>query len=240
MADFVAVLKNAIDGLGDDSPAMRARVYQRARATLAARLATVGPTPVAVAERQTRVLEDAIAEVESSYSDQADSDPIADLADVFAHPHQSREAAPVYTETTEDPYPTLQTEDNAEAPQESTDGPQESTALMNVASAGRTSVSQDLLPLAAPVDAQQPHEPITIEGPDFQIQADATASFGDKAFEMPASNEAAAESGEMHLSVLVLESAYQLGWSSSSVCGLCHRWALCIDQTHCWNRTSSS
>ena len=111
---------------------------------------------------------------------------------------------------------------------------------MNATSVGRTSVSQDLLPLAPPVDAQQRHEPITIEGPDFQIQADATASFGDKAFEMPASNEESVESGEMHLSVLVLESAYQLGWSSSSVCGLCHRWALCIDQTHCWNRTSPS
>jgi len=38
---------------------------------------------------------------------------------------------------------------------------------------------------------------------------------------------------------LALESAYQLGWTSSSVCGLCNRWALCIDQTHCWNRTQS-
>jgi hypothetical protein len=233
MADFVAVLKNAIDGLGDDSPAMREKVYQRARATLAARLASVGPPPAAVAERQRRVLEDAIAEVENSYADQVDGDPIADLANVFAQPHQSREATPAYKETTERPGLTLQTEVSAEAPQES-------PALMNATSAGRTTMSQDLLPPTLPADAQQPHEPITIEGPDFQIQADVTASLGAKAFEMPASKEEAVESGEMHLSVLVLESAYQLGWSSSSVCGLCHRWALCIDQTHCWNRTSPS
>ena len=230
MADFVAVLKNAIDGLGDDSPAMREKVYQRARATLAARLATVGPTPVAVAERQTRVLEDAIAEVERSYPDQVDDDPFADLANVFPQTHQSRQATPVHTDATERLGLTRETEDNPEETQDT-------TALINVTSVGRTSASQDISLLDPSAGAQQPHESI---GPDFQVQADATASFGDKAFEMPASNEAAAESGEMHLSVLVLESAYQLGWSSSSACGLCHRWALCIDQTHCWNRTSSS
>jgi len=229
MADFVAVLKNAIDGLGDDSRAMREKVYQRARATLAARLATVGPTPVAVAERQTRVLEDAIAEVESSYFDQVDDDPIADLAYVFPDPHQSREATPVYAETTERRDLARETEDNPEAAEDT-------TALINVTPVGRTSASQDISLLDPPAGAQQPHEPI---GGDFQIKSDATASFGDKTFEMPASKEEAAESGEMRLSMLALESAYQLGWTSSSVCGLCHRWALCIDQTHCWNRTQS-
>ena len=189
----------------------------------------MGPTPVAVAERQTRVLEDAIAEVESSYFDQVDDDPIADLANVFSDPHQSREATPVYAETTERRGLARETEGNPEAAEDT-------TALINVTSVGRTSASQDISLLDPPAGAQQPHEPI---GGDFQIKSDATASFGDKAFEMPAGKEEAAESGEMRLSMLALESAYQLGWTSSSVCGLCHRWALCIDQTHCWNRTQS-
>ena len=69
MADFVAVLKKTIDGLGENTPAMREKVYQKARSTVAAKLAAITPPPpAAVAERQKRALEDAIAAVESSYA----------------------------------------------------------------------------------------------------------------------------------------------------------------------------
>ena len=86
MADFVAVLKKTIDALGDNTPAMREKVYQKARSTVAAKLAAINPPPpAAVAERQKRVLEEAIAEVESSYSNSAD-DPFAELENVFADP----------------------------------------------------------------------------------------------------------------------------------------------------------
>ena len=86
MADFVAVLKKTIDGLGDNTPAMREKVYQKARSTVAAKLAAINPPPpAAVAERQKRVLDEAIAEVESSYADGAD-DPFAELENVFADP----------------------------------------------------------------------------------------------------------------------------------------------------------
>ena len=56
MADFVAVLRKTIDGLGDKpTPEMRARVYDKARATIAAKLAAISPPPpAAVAERQKR------------------------------------------------------------------------------------------------------------------------------------------------------------------------------------------
>ena len=116
MANFVAVLKNAIDGLGDYRPATREKVYQRARATLAARLAVVGPPPLAVVERQKRVLEDAIAEVERSYFDEIDDDPIVELANIFDHSRQpatretaALEAAPI----TERADPMLPVEDQA-------------------------------------------------------------------------------------------------------------------------------
>ena len=68
MADFVAVLKKTLDGMGDTTPAMRARVYDKARSTIAAKLAALNPQPpAAVAERQTRSLEDAIAIVEAEF-----------------------------------------------------------------------------------------------------------------------------------------------------------------------------
>ena len=48
MADFVAVLRKTLDGLGETTPEVRARVYDKARSTIAAKLAASG---VAAAER---------------------------------------------------------------------------------------------------------------------------------------------------------------------------------------------
>lgn len=68
MADFVAVLRKTIDGLGDTSPQMRARVYDKARATISAKLAAITPPPApAVVERQKAALEQAISSLESEY-----------------------------------------------------------------------------------------------------------------------------------------------------------------------------
>jgi len=69
MADFVAVLKKTLDGLGETSPQMREKVYVKARATIAAKLASLNPAPpAAVAERQKRALEDAILAVENEFA----------------------------------------------------------------------------------------------------------------------------------------------------------------------------
>lgn len=86
MADFVAVLKKTLDGMGETTPAMRARVYDKARSTIAAKLAAINPPPpAAVAERQKRVLEDAIASVEADYAaTPVIDDPLAELESVFS------------------------------------------------------------------------------------------------------------------------------------------------------------
>ena len=77
MADFVAVLKKTLDGLAEATPQMRERVYDKARATIAAKLAAMDPPPPAtVVERQKRSLEDAIATVEQGYAAPASSDPL--------------------------------------------------------------------------------------------------------------------------------------------------------------------
>ncbi|MDR6631338.1 hypothetical protein J2X72_000109 [Phyllobacterium sp. 1468] len=67
MADFVAVLRKTIDGLADPTPALRQRVYAKARATIEQKLATLN-APEAVSTRQIKALEDAIAEVESDFA----------------------------------------------------------------------------------------------------------------------------------------------------------------------------
>lgn len=90
MADFVAVLKKTIDGMGETTPEMRARVYDKARSTIAAKLAAIAPPPPpAVAERQKKALEEAIATVEQGYAKPARSaataiDPLAELENIFS------------------------------------------------------------------------------------------------------------------------------------------------------------
>ena len=87
MADFVAVLKKTLDGLGETTPQIREKVYGKARATIDAKLASLNPPPpAAVAERQKRSLEEAIATVEDEYASIAASQPSKpdDLDDVFA------------------------------------------------------------------------------------------------------------------------------------------------------------
>jgi hypothetical protein len=86
MADFVSVLKKALNGLGETTPEVRARVYDKARSTIANKLAQVSP-PLApsVAAQQKRALEDAISSVEREYAKSVpDSDPLAELEHIFS------------------------------------------------------------------------------------------------------------------------------------------------------------
>jgi len=88
MADFVAVLRHAIDGLNDNKLAIRQRIYERARLTVATRLELVGPPPVAVVERHKRVLEDAIAEVERAYGEEP-TEPVAEPLSISDYSHKA-------------------------------------------------------------------------------------------------------------------------------------------------------
>lgn len=84
MADFVAVLRKTIGALGDNTPAMRDKVYEKARTTIEAKLAALNPPPpAAVVERQRQALEDAIAAVRAEY-DAPPSSPDETFEDVFS------------------------------------------------------------------------------------------------------------------------------------------------------------
>ena len=62
MANFSAVLRKTIDGLANPTPAMRQRVYEKARATIEQKLSAANARPEA-AERQRKILSEAIDEV---------------------------------------------------------------------------------------------------------------------------------------------------------------------------------
>lgn len=86
MADFVAILKKALDKHGDETPEKRTRIYDSVRTMLAKKLAEYSP-PLATEAitTQKRSLEDAIASVERDYAKAMPaSDPLAELEHIFS------------------------------------------------------------------------------------------------------------------------------------------------------------
>jgi len=86
MADFVAVLKNAFEKHGDETPEKRTRIYNSVRAMLAKKLSEYSPpmAPEAI-DRQKRSLEDAITGVERDYAKSVpETDPLAELEHIFS------------------------------------------------------------------------------------------------------------------------------------------------------------
>ncbi|MFN3546171.1 MAG: hypothetical protein ACK4U0_01665 [Mesorhizobium sp.] len=91
MADFVAVLKKTIEGLGETTPDVREKVYQKARLTIGAKLAALNPpAPAAIVDRQRKALEEAIRVVEAEYAaieaviEDEEEDPLDELDALFS------------------------------------------------------------------------------------------------------------------------------------------------------------
>ncbi|MBD9373402.1 hypothetical protein IB238_12305 [Rhizobium sp. ARZ01] len=70
MADFVAVIRRAVDGLTDNSPDMRVKVYDKARGAVRRQLEAMNPRPSdELVQRQLDKLENAISEVEGEHAE---------------------------------------------------------------------------------------------------------------------------------------------------------------------------
>ncbi|WP_349435699.1 hypothetical protein [Pararhizobium sp. A13] len=107
MADFVAVIRRTVDGLSDNVPEMRAKVYEKARGAVRRQLESMKPRPSdEMIERQMVKLEAAINEVESDHAEALpalDDGPVdsvaagaaAELADAAAETAAVDEAQPV-------------------------------------------------------------------------------------------------------------------------------------------------
>jgi hypothetical protein len=79
MADFVAVIRRAVDGLANNTPEMRAKVYDKARGAVQRQLENMKPRPPEdMLQRQLDKLEAAIVDVESEHAEALE--PIADDA----------------------------------------------------------------------------------------------------------------------------------------------------------------
>ncbi len=70
MADFVAVIRKAVDGLANNTPENRAKVYDKARSAVVRQLENMKPRPPEeLLQRQILKLDTAIAEVEGEYAE---------------------------------------------------------------------------------------------------------------------------------------------------------------------------
>ncbi|WP_180900109.1 hypothetical protein [Martelella soudanensis] len=107
MADFTAVIRRAVEGLPEQSPELRARVYDKARSAVVRQMENMNPPPPeAMIKRQIDKIDAAIAEVESDFAVALPSDE-EEIAEVEAFGDE----APVedYAEPeapAEEPYPT--------------------------------------------------------------------------------------------------------------------------------------
>ncbi|MEZ2220116.1 hypothetical protein [Rhizobium sp. RCC_161_2] len=82
MADFVAVIRRAVDGLTENTPEMRVKVYERARGAVQRQLESMKPRPPEeMLRRQLDKLETAIIEVEAEHAEAlpATDEPVAEV-----------------------------------------------------------------------------------------------------------------------------------------------------------------
>ena len=92
MADFVAVIRRTVDGLSDNVPEMRAKVYEKARGAVRRQLESMKPRPSdEMIDRQMVKLEAAISEVEDDHAeallplDEQPDDVLPETAEVEEH-----------------------------------------------------------------------------------------------------------------------------------------------------------
>lgn len=77
MADFIAVIRRAVDGLSENTPEMRAKVYERAKSAVVRQLENMKPRPPeAMFQRQIDKLDAAIREVEAEHAEAGPADDV--------------------------------------------------------------------------------------------------------------------------------------------------------------------
>ncbi|NSX86460.1 hypothetical protein G6L86_12765 [Agrobacterium tumefaciens] len=98
MADFVAVIRKAVDGLANNTPENRAKVYDKARSAVVRQLENMKPRPPEeLLRRQIAKLDAAIAEVDSEYAEALpaleDDDAVSAAAEETAASYYQQDAA---------------------------------------------------------------------------------------------------------------------------------------------------
>ena len=113
MADFTAVIRRAVEGLPDNTPELRARVYEKARTAVIRQMENMNPRPPeALIKRQIDKIDSAIEEVESEFAEalppEAEEEPFVEPAEPDAPEAVETPSAP------EEPEAELQPDDGTD------------------------------------------------------------------------------------------------------------------------------
>lgn len=151
MADFISVIRRAVDGLSTNTPEMRAKVYEKARSAVARQLENMSPRPPEeMLRRQMDKLEAAIQEVEAEHIEALPEEPEAALLE------EELGLAPVgetYAEPEPEPEPEPYREPVAEEVHEPHEEPVEEEAAEEVEAEAEAEVYEE------PAAASQPSYP---------------------------------------------------------------------------------
>lgn len=102
MADFVAVIRRAVDGLTENTPEMRVKVYEKARSAVVRQLENMNPRPPeAMFKRQLDKLDDAIRQVEEEHGEALPADAAIETTPAVAATETEAAVAPVEAEPAE-------------------------------------------------------------------------------------------------------------------------------------------
>ncbi|TIO29342.1 hypothetical protein [Mesorhizobium sp.] len=177
MADFVGPLKRTLGGLSNPTPEVRARVYDKARVTIADQLAKKTPplAPSVIAQHE-RTLEDAIATVEREYARPAPgSDPLAELEDILFSVDRNRNLP---SQTTTSPEPAVNAANTGESIEAALADALEVAPISSQSQAdsaaafrfGRPSQGSPRRTRRKRPARERPPEPAITEGPRFELR----------------------------------------------------------------------
>lgn len=188
MADFVAVIRKAVDGLANNTPETRAKVYEKARSAVVRQLENMNPRPPEeLLRRQVVKLDAAIAEVEGEY---AEALPPLEEEDDYVHDDY---AAPEETTSGQQSYVQEPADVVEEEPAPAVEEPQveeEEPAAYAAAPAYEPEAEQELEPVE-PV-YEQAYEPAP-EVSYFKPQTVEPVYVDEPRYEEPAEDEPAPE-----------------------------------------------
>lgn len=162
MADFVAVIRRAVDGLTNNTPEMRVKVYDKARSAVVRQLESMKPRPPeSLFQRQLEKLEQAIAEVEAEHAEALPAEGEAQAAIPAAAP-----ALASVTEPEPQPEPAAEPETDQDEPEREGEAEPASAAPVGALSAAEEFSPPEQAALRSPVQpGEEDHDPWTEPAP---------------------------------------------------------------------------
>lgn len=169
MADFIAVIRRAVDGLSNNTPEMRAKVYDKARSAVLRQLENMNPRPPEqMLQRQLAKLDAAILEVEAEHAEALPDEEAAAtfeeaMAPAAAEEEWREEQEPVSEAPVEEPQPVAEAAPQAvnQTPADEVEDPWAEPAEPEY----RPQAEREPEPEAAPEDVYA-HEPEQAAAPE--------------------------------------------------------------------------